>query len=258
MDRLIYTAVSGMNASMQRERMIASNMANAQTIGFRAETMQFTPQTLVSPLTTPTEGEDIELRSMTSGMVKGASMKAGSLSQTGRELDVAMAGDALLTVQAPDGGEAYTRRGDLSISASGLMQNGDGLPVMGENGPITVPLGSHISIAPDGSVMASDPQTPDQPPVRIERLKLANGRGSQIEKDLTGLFRVPAGASGFGVLPLDEDARVMTGTLEQSNVNPTEVLVEMVESQRLYDMRTKLVATAKQLDESGAQLMKIT
>ena len=254
MDRLIYTAVSGMNASMQRERMIASNMANSQTIGFRAETMQFTPQTL----TTPEEGDNLEVRSMTSGMVKGASMKAGSLSQTGRELDLAMAGDALLTVQAPDGGEAYTRRGDLSISATGLMQNGEGFPVMGENGPITVPLGSRVSIAPDGSVMASNPQSPDQPPVKIERLKLANGRGSQIEKDLTGLFRVPAGDSSFGVLPLDEDARVMTGALEQSNVNPSEVLVEMVEAQRLYDMRTKLVATAKQLDESGAQLMKIT
>ena len=254
MDRLIYTAVSGMNASMQRQRMIASNMANAQTIGFRAETMQFTPQTL----TTPDEGEAMAVRSMTSAMVKGAQMKAGSLSQTGRELDVAMAGDAMLTVQAPDGGEAYTRRGDLSITATGLMQNGEGFPVMGENGPITVPLGSRVSIAPDGSVMASSPQTPDQPPVKIERLKLANWRGSQIEKDLTGLFRVPAGDSGFGVLPLDEDARVTTGALEQSNVDPTEVLVEMVEAQRLYDMRTKLVATAKELDELGAQLMRIT
>jgi flagellar basal-body rod protein FlgF len=254
MDRLIYTAVSGMNASMQRERMIASNMANSQTIGFRAETMQFTPQTL----TTPLEGASLEVRTLSEGMVKGAMMKAGSLSQTGRELDLAMAGDALLTVQASDGGEAYTRRGDLSISATGVVQNGDGLAVIGENGPITVPLGNHISIAQDGSVMTSNPQTPDQPPVKIERLKLANWRGSHIEKDLGGLFRVPAGDAGFGVLPLDEDARVMTGTLEQSNVDPSQVLVEMVEAQRLYDMRTKLVATARQLDESGAQLMKIT
>ncbi len=246
MDRLIYTAVSGMNASMQRQRMIASNMANAQTIGFRAETMRFTPQTLLS--------EGPEVRAMTSAAVKGALMKAGSLTQTGRELDVAMAGDALLTVQTPDGGEGYTRRGDLSVSATGLMQNGDGLAVIGENGPITVPLGSRVSIAPDGAVMISSPQTPDQPPAKIERLKLANWRGSQIEKDLTGVFRVPNG----GVLPLDEDARVMTGALEQSNVDPSQVLVEMVEAQRLYDMRTKLVATAKELDEQGAQLMRIS
>jgi flagellar basal-body rod protein FlgF len=245
MDRLIYTAVSGMNASMMRQRMIASNMANSQTIGFRAETMRFTPQTL--------EGSGLEVRSMTSGAVKGAMMKAGSLTQTGRELDIAMAGDAMLTVQSPDGGEGYTRRGDLSVSATGLVQNGEGLAVIGENGPITVPLGSRVSIAPDGAVMISNPQTPDAPPIQIERLKLANWRGSQIEKDLSGVFRVPGG----GVLPLDEDARLMTGALEQSNVDPSQVLVEMVEAQRLYDMRTKLVATAKELDEGGAQLMRI-
>ncbi len=248
MDRLIYTAISGMNASMARERMIASNMANAQTIGFRAETMQFTPQTIVSQ-----EGPNLEVRAMSSAEVHGAMMKAGSLTQTGNELDVAMAGDALLTVQANDGGEAYTRRGDLSVSATGVLQNGDGLPVIGDSGPITVPPGSKVTIAPDGGVMVSNPQTPDQPPVQVARIKLANFRGSQIAKDLTGLFRVPNG----GVLPTDEEARVMVGALEQSNVDPSQVLVEMVEAQRLYDMRTKLVATAKELDEQGAALMRM-
>ena len=251
MDRLIYTAASGMNASMARQRMIASNMANAQTIGFRAEIMVATPQTLVDSSGAP------EVRSMTAGAVTGASMKAGALVQTGRDLDVALEGDALLTVQARDGGEAYTRRGDLSVSASGLVENGDGLPVIGENGPLTVPLGSRLSITADGSVMAANPQTPEQPPVRIERLKLVSWRGSAIEKDLSGLFRVPAGEGGFGVLPLNEDARLQPGALEQSNVNPSQVLVEMIEAQRLYEMRTKLVSTARELDERGAQLMRI-
>lgn len=249
MDRLIYTAISGMNASMARERMIASNMANAQTIGFRAETMRFTPQTIVGQGGSP----DMEVRSMSSSEVHGALMKAGSLTQTGNELDVAMAGDALLAVQASDGGEAYTRRGDLSITASGVLQNGDGLPVIGDSGPITVPPGSKVTIAPDGGVMVSNPQTPDQPPTQIAKLKLASWRGSTIEKDLNGLFRVPGG----GVLPTDEEARVQPGALEQSNVDPSQVLVEMVEAQRLYDLRTKIVGTAKELDEQGAALMRM-
>ncbi len=246
MDRLIYTAVSGMNASMMRQRVIASNMANSQTIGFRTETLQFTPITL--------EGPSLEARSMTSGEVRGAIMRSGSFTQTGRELDLAMTGDTMLTVQADDGGEAYTRRGDLSVSATGVVQNGEGRLVMGENGPITLPPGSRVSIAPDGGVMVSNPQTPDQPPTQLERLKLANWRGSEIVKDLTGLFRVP----NSGVLPADAEARVQVGALEQSNVDPTAVLVEMVEAQRLYDMRTKLVATAKELDEGGAQLMRMS
>lgn len=85
------------------------------------------------------------------------------------------------------------------------------------------------------------------------RLKLANPAGSALFKGLDGLFRVP----GDGVLPGDAEARLAPATLEQSNVRPSEVLVDMVEAQRLYDMRTKLVATAKELDEGGASLMRL-
>lgn len=246
MDRLIYTAVSGMSSSMVRQRMIASNMANAQTLGFRAEVMTFTPVTL--------EGDQLEVRAVNQAEVKGASMKDGSMTQTGRELDIAATGDTMLTVQAPDGGEGYTRRGDLTVSATGVLQNGDGLPMIGENGPITVPLGFTVSIAPDGAVMAANPATADQPPIQIERLKLASFAGTRIEKDLTGLFRAPAG----GVLPADAEARVLTGTLEQSNVDPSAVLVEMVEAQRLFDIRAKVISTAKGLDEASASLMRIS
>ncbi len=245
MDRLIYTAVTGMNASMARQRMIASNMANAQTIGFRAETMQFTPMTL--------KGPGLEARALTSAEVRGVQMDPGALIQTGRALDVAINGDALLTVQAADGSEAYTRRGDLSVSPTGVLVTGEGQPVIGMSGPVSVPLGSEVSIAADGSVLVRDKASPDAPPQSIEKLKLANWRGSRIEKALDGLFRV----AGGGVLPADEAARLQSGTLEQSNVKPAQVLVEMVEAQRLFDMRTKLVATAREIDEGGANLMRI-
>lgn len=246
MDRLIYTAVSGLNSSMARQRMIASNMANAQTIGFRAEVMRHTPTTI--------EGASLQVRAMDRADVHGAMMKPGAMIRTSRELDVAMAGDALLAVQAPDGAEAYTRRGDLAVSATGVLENGEGRPVLGEGGPITVPAGAKVSIAPDGAVMVSDPAAPDQPPVQVERLKLVDWRGSQISKDLTGLFRV----TGGGILPVDEEARVIPGSLEQSNVNPSEVLVEMVEAQRLFDIRTKVISTARDIDEGGASLMRVS
>lgn len=245
MDRLIYTAVSGMNASMTRERVIASNMANAHTIGFRKEIIQATPMTL--------EGPQLEARAMTSTEVRGASMKEGAVTNTGNPLDIALRGDSMLAVQAYDGGESYTRRGDLSVSVTGVLQNGEGLPVLGDNGPVTVPPGSVVTIAPDGGVLVQDPAAPDQPPARLDRLKLVSTAGSQIEKDLAGQFRVRGG----GALPVDEDARLIPGALEQSNVNASEVLVEMISAQRLFDMRTKLVETARQLDEGGARLMRI-
>jgi flagellar basal-body rod protein FlgF len=245
MDRLIYTALSGMKSSMDRQRVIASNMANAQTLGFRAELLDQRPVTL--------KGESLEVRAMQQGEVRGALMTAGELVETGQPLDVAINGEALLAVQAGDGSEAYTRRGDLSISPTGLLVTGEGHPVMGDGGPITIPPGGKPAIAPDGTVTVSDPAFPDAPAQEVGRIKLAAWAGSPISKGLDNLFRVEGG----GVLPADEAATVQTGALEQSNVNPTEVLVDMIDAQRLFAMRSKLISTAGDVDESGAQLMRL-
>ncbi|HET9630149.1 MAG TPA: flagellar basal body rod protein FlgF [Novosphingobium sp.] len=247
MDRLIFTAFSGLNASMVRQRVIASNMANAQTIGFRAETLQFTPMTVK-------DGESLEVRALSDSEVRGADMSQGTLTQTGKPLDVAMTGQSLLAVQAADGTEAYTRRGDLSISPTGVLVNGDGAPVVGDNGPISIPPGGQVAIGEDGAVLVRDPATPDAPPNKVDRIKLASPAGTRLDKGLDGLFRVYGG----GVLPGDLEAKVVPGALEQSNVKPSDVLVQMVEAQRLFDIRTKLISTAKDLDEGGAALMRLS
>jgi flagellar basal-body rod protein FlgF len=246
MDRLIFTAMSGMTDSMTRQRVLASNMANAQTIGFRAEMLYTQPVTL--------KGPSLEARAMSEGEVRGADMSAGSITATGRPLDIAMTGDALLAVQAEDGSEVYTRRGDLSISVSGVLSNGDGRPVIGASGPITLPPGSQASISQDGSVLVANAEDPSQPPQVIDKLKLASPKGSQIAKGMDGLFRV----AGGGVLPADENAEVQTASLEQSNVQPSEVIVQMIAAQRLFDIRTKLISTARDVDQSGASLMRIS
>ena len=249
MDRLIYTALSGMNASMVQQRMLANNMANANTIGFRAEVMAASPATLTSGV----GGQALEARAHGNAAVRGARMEAGPISTTGRNLDVALEGRALLAVQGPDGEEAYTRRGDLSVSPNGLLVNGEGYPVIGQGGPITLAPDAIASIAPDGRVLVADPATPDLPPQEVDRLKLASPDGSRIWKGLDNLFRVEGG----GVLPDDEAATLVAGSLEQSNVKPTEVLVQMVEAQRLFEIRTKLLATAREVDEGSAMLMRL-
>jgi flagellar basal-body rod protein FlgF len=246
MDRLIYTALSGMQASMDRQRAIASNMANTNTLGFRAELIEQRAKTI--------EGHPNEARAMQTARVTGADMSGGEIIETGRDLDIAMATNSLMAVQAQDGTEAYTRRGDLSLSATGLLVTGEGHPVLGDTGPITVPPGGRISISEDGTVTRTDPDAQEAPPAEVGRIKLASWEGSPIAKGLDGLFRVEGG----GILPTDAEGRVHTGALEQSNVKPTEVLVAMIEEQRLFAMRSKLVSTARQLDESGAQLMRLS
>ncbi|UVI39525.1 flagellar basal body rod protein FlgF [Qipengyuania spongiae] len=245
MDRLIYTALSGMRASMDSQRVIASNMANANTLGFRAELLDQRPVTV--------EGQPNEARAMQIARVRGADMAAGEIIETGRDLDIAVATDALMAVQAEDGTEAYTRRGDLSISATGLLVNGEGLPVLGDAGPITIPPAGIPGISPDGTITISNPAAPEQPPAEIGRIKLATWQGSPISKGLDGLFRVEGG----GILPTDEAATVQVGALEQSNVKSTQVLVDMIDAQRLFAMRSKLISTAGEIDESGAQLMRL-
>ena len=245
MDRMIYTALTGMNAAMNRQRAVASNLANAQTTGFRAETFSMQPLTLKGPA--------LEARAMTQGAVRGADMSAGRIVPTGQPLDIAVRGDALIALQALDGSEVYSRRGDLAIGVGGVLENGDGRPVMGEAGPITVPAGRSVSIATDGSVLATDPAAPEAPAEVIGRIKLASPAGSAILKDLEGFLRVPDG----GILPADPTAQVETGALEQSNVDTAGTLVEIIEAQRSFERRSKLFTTASELDQAGSQLMSL-
>src|SRR3546814_4161254 len=163
-------------------------------------------------------------------------MASGSVTQTGNPLDVAMNDDALLAVQAPDGDEAYTRRGDLTINESGLLTTGGGDPVLGQGGPITLPPADSISIAKDGSIwivpQGGDPAQPQQ----VDKLKLVSPTGSQIAKGVDGLFREVNG----GALPEDPEASVTAEALEGSNVNPTESLVQMIEASRSEEHTSEL------------------
>lgn len=246
MDRLVYTALSGLKGKMDAQATIANNIANASTIGFRADRINF-ERLLV-------KGDGHDSRQPNVESVVDMDRRAGTVMQTGRDLDIAITGDNWLAVQASDGGEAYTRRGDLRIAPSGVLETGDGFPVMGSGGPITVPPHDRVMIADDGSISIVLPGAdPSQPPQLIDRLKLVSDQGSNTVKGLDNLLHVRGG----GALPDDLDARVQTGALEQSNVNLTQALVDMIENQRSYEVQANLLRDAKQMDESAASLMRV-
>jgi flagellar basal-body rod protein FlgF len=245
MDRLVYTAYSGLRGRMAAQAAIANNMANASTVGFRADAVAFEQLGL--------KGAAFEARALTSEEVVDADRRHGTMVQTGRALDIAIDGDAWLAVQAPDGSEAYTRRGDLTIAPSGVLQTGDGTVVLGNGGPITLPPAAKVSIAADGTVLIVPPGDSAAPPQPIDRLKLVDPKGSETLKGLDNLLRVKGG----GALPQDLDARVTAGALEQSNVNLTETLIQMIENQRSYEVQAKLLTSARDMDESGASLMRL-
>lgn len=245
MDRLVYTAMSGLKSQMQSQATIANNIANASTIGFRAERVSFDRLVL--------QGTGLDSRQMASEEVNDIDRTKGTMIQTGNPLDLAVNGDAWMAVQATDGTEAYTRRGDLTISTSGVLETGDGFPVMGSGGPITVPPADKVSIAEDGTVsIVPRGGDPTQPQV-VDKIKLCSTDGTQTAKGLDNLLHVKGG----GVLPEDMDAKVTSGSLEQSNVNLTQALVDMIENQRAYEVQAGLLKDAKSMDESSASLMRM-
>ncbi|MES2095199.1 MAG: flagellar basal-body rod protein FlgF [Pseudomonadota bacterium] len=246
MDKLIYTAASGLKAHMAAQAAIANNMANASTIGFRAERVNFDALML--------KGPTFESRQPTSEEVKDFDRSSGTIISTGRNLDIAIPGDQWMAVQANDGTEAYTRRGDLNVSASGVLETGDGFPVMSAGGtPITVPPASSISIANDGTISIIPVGGDAKSPQVIDRIKFASPKGSDTVKGVDNLVRVKGG----GVLPQDEEATCESGVLEQSNVNLTQALVDMIENQRSYEVQANLMKSAKDMDEGGASLMRL-
>ena len=243
MDKLVYTAAAGMKGRMAAQAAIANNIANANTTGFRAERVNFDALVI--------QGAGFDTRQPSSEEVTDLDRRAGAIVQTARPLDVALPGDAWLTVQASDGSEAYTRRGDLQIAPSGVLQTGDGYAVMGSGGPITLPPAKSVAIAEDGTI--SIVPSSGGAAQAIDKLKLVSAKGTDTVKGLDNLLHVRGG----GRLPEDLTAKVESGALEQSNVNLTQSLVDMIENQRGYEVQAQLLKQAKDLDESSAAVMRL-
>jgi flagellar basal-body rod protein FlgF len=245
MDRLAYTSLSALRGAMARQTATANNLANVNTVGFRGE--------MAAARALWVRGDTHEARAFSSSEVSGADMRPGTINQTGRELDVAIDGSAFFTVQASDGEEAYTRRGDLQLSDSGVLTTGDGSVVLGEQGPITLPPADKVEIKRDGSIYIVPTGGDPKQPQLVDKLKIASPVGSNVVKGMDGLFRVRGG----GALPSDTNPRVIAGSLEGSNVEATKALVDMMDASRAWETQLKLISTARELDGSGADLMRL-
>ena len=241
MDRLIYLAMSGAKATMQRQETLANNLANVSTVGFRAELAAFRA--------VPVEGSGASTRVYALESTPGYDATPGQVAATGRNLDVAMKGGAWLAVQGLDGTEAYTRGGALDVNAEGNLVTSSGLTVLGDGGPIQVPPETQVSIAADGTVSAT---AVNGRSTSIGKLKLVTpeaplGRGTD------GLFR-----AGEGDLSADPLARVQDGALEGSNVSAVETMVQMIAAARQFEAQMKSLTTAEGNDKAAAQLLSVS
>ena len=238
MDRMIYLSMSGAKATLQRQDVLAHNLANVSTTGFRAELAAFR--------SVPVQGDGASTRVYALESTPGYSDAPGTVETTGRALDVAVGGKSWLAVQALDGTEAYTRGGALDIDPEGQLVTRGGLPVLGDGGPITVPANAQVDIAADGSITARIGQGKTQ---TLGRLKLVTPEGP-LQRGDDGLFRAPDGD-----LDADPAARVQQGALEGSNVSAVETMVAMITAARQFEQQMKMLQTAEQKEQAATKLL---
>ncbi len=240
MDRMIYLSMAGAKAAMQRQDVLSHNLANVTTNGFRAELQAFRA--------VPVRGDGASTRAYALETTIGYDASPGPLTPTGRNLDVAMQGNAWLAVQSNDGTEAYTRAGSLDVNADGLLVMRNGMPVLGDGGPINVPPNSAVEIGNDGTISA---KAPNQKPTTVGRLKLVTPETTnQLTRGDDGLFR-----AADGDLPANPAARLQDGALEGSNVSPVETMVSMIAAGRQFEQQMKLLQIAQTQGQQSAKLL---
>jgi flagellar basal-body rod protein FlgF len=250
MDRILYTAMSGAKQGVDRQAVISNNLSNVSTTGFRAE--------LFAARAVPVQGEAAtHTRVSAVASTPGSDFSHGPLTTTGRPLDVALDSRGWIAVQDQDGSEAYTRRGELQIDNNGVV-NIVGRPVIGEGGPVIVPLDSQVSIGADGTLGAIGPGQGPDALVDVGRIKLVDPGEQRLIRGDDGLFRPPENQDGEILpLPRNEEVRLVSGTLEGSNVSAVEAMVAMLDASRHYEMQMSAISKVDENTQRANSLLSI-
>lgn len=247
MDRALYIAMTGATQTLKAQAVNSHNLANASTVGFKAE--------LAAQSAVAVDGPQLATRVNTRLDGQGFDGRLGSIQQTGNPLDLALTPDHWLAVQAPDGAEGYTRAGDLHVGADGLLRNGGNHLVMGEGGPLSVPPNTQISIGGDGTVTVLPQGLGPEAPAVIGRLRVVQASSQQLERGADGLMRTRAG--GEELAPAAGQV-LSSGMLEGSNVNLADAMVNMIQLARNFEMQVKLMRAAEDNAQASASIMRMS
>jgi flagellar basal-body rod protein FlgF len=224
--------------------VVANNLANINTTAFRRD--------LEVSMALGLRGEGHDSRAYSALAGNGFDPSTGTLVQTGNSLDVAIQGEGWFAVQGPDG-QAYTRSGDWQVDGNGTLVTGAGMPVLGEDGPITVPPFEQIEFGADGTVSIKPMGALGADLVIIDRLLLSNPPAQDLVKAADGLLYLRAGAPAPQP---DAGIRVVSGVLETSNVSGVEQMVRQIELARRFDLQVSMMSEAKDLESATDAMLR--
>lgn len=254
MDRMLYVAMNGANQVLLRQATNNHNLANLNTVGFRADL-----DTFVSKDTAETEHQTRVYAMRKGGAI---SNKQGDIFTTGRALDIAIDREGYIAVEDIDGSEGYTRGGQFSIGPGGLLQTNSGYTVMGDGGPIAIPPHESIQIAGDGSISI---KAPGGAMLEIDRIKLVNIDNDYLVKGENGLLKqvdTPVFGEGENAAPApaeaDASVTVTAGALESSNVSSIEALSNMITLARQYEIQIKLMKSSEENEITATKMLNMS
>lgn len=253
MTSALWTAKTGLDAQQTRMAVITNNLANASTTGFKRGRAQF--EDLLYQNVRQVGSQSSQNTQLPSGLMLGTGVRTvstakiftqGNLVQTGNKLDMAINGRGFFQVQLPDGTAAYTRDGSFQINAEGQLVTSNGYLLQPE---ITVPGNAQtVTISGDGTISAQLPNDPK--PNQIGTVQLAdfvNPAGLQAAGGNLFLESAASGSPQTGQPGSNGIGMIAQGSLETSNVNVVEELVDMIETQRAYEMNSKAISTTDQM-----------
>jgi flagellar basal-body rod protein FlgF len=251
MDRLVFTSNATIKEQATARQVLVNDLANVSTVGFKSSYD-------VALQSVKVEGAGFDTRYQAQTVARDLiRMDPGPVMATGRPMDVAMANSTVLTVQAPNGDLAFTRRGDLRVNIQGQLENGSGHLVLGEGGPITIPPGLMVSINPDGSIYARDPaQVGPAADVLIDSLRLRDAASVSLGRREDGLFKVSENPDGTDIALTETLPQVIPQALEGSNVSAIEAMTRLIDHSRSFETQIRVIKEMKGLDESGASMMR--
>lgn len=229
-DRALYIAMTGASAMLRGQATVAQNLANVDTTGFQA--------TLDATVAVPVTGPGLPSRVATVAQTLGVDARPGALRNTGNPLDIALKPEHWLAVQDAGGGVAYTRAGDLTLNANGLLMTARGLPVLGADGaPVSIPAYQALEIGQDGTISIVPQGQPASTMATAARLQIVTAKPSELVRGDDGLMRPRPGTQPTP----STGAALVSGALESSNVDVAGALVSMIALSRQFDMQVQLL-----------------
>ncbi|WP_448502395.1 flagellar basal-body rod protein FlgG [Sphingomonas sp.] len=249
----MHIARTGLDAQDTRMRVISNNLANVNTTGFKRDRASF--ETLAYQVVTAAGSASTQETQYATGLNLGTGVRVqgtarintqGSLQTTGNSLDLALDGDGYFQVQMPGGVLGYTRAGNFARSPEGLLVTGEGYQVMPG---ITVPEGAtSITVGNDGTVSATLAGQAEAAQIgQIQIASFPNSAGLQPMGDNYLVETAASGPANIGIAGIEGRGQIRQGMLEGSNVNIVEELVDMIETQRAYEVNSKMISATDEM-----------